>query len=124
MRRKVALDEEQAALRLALLRVEHGDAPPPGLPQEQDALQARLRDLRQQVEALDAQISPIAQASSQLGHARWGPAMRAGIDKSRLARQIEGHADVYTSRVSNLLHVTPFGYLRGPRGSLPHDAPR
>jgi 5'-nucleotidase len=38
--------------------------------------------------------------------------MRAGNDKSRLARQIERHADVYTSRVSNLLHLTPFGYLR------------
>ncbi len=122
MRRKGAMDEEQAALRLAQLRLEHGDAPPPGLPQEQDALQSRLRELREQLEALDKEISPIAHASSQLGHARWGPAMRAGIDKSRLARQIEGHADVYTSRVSNLLTVTPYGYLRGPRGSLPHDA--
>ena len=47
--------------------------------------------------------------------------MRAGNDKSRLARQIERYADVYTSRVSNLLDLTPFGYLRAPRGSLPHD---
>jgi len=122
MHEKVALDEEQAALRLGLLRVENGDEPPPGLPEGHDALQERLRELRQQVEELDAKISPLAQASSQLGHLRWGPAMRAGIDKSRLARQIEGHADIYTSRVSNLLHVTPYGYLRGPRGSLPHDA--
>ncbi|MFN3244207.1 MAG: HAD-IG family 5'-nucleotidase [Planctomycetota bacterium] len=122
MRDKVALDEEQAALRLALLRVEHGDDPPPGLPQGQEALQERLRALRQEIDELDARISPLAQASSHLGHSRWGPAMRAGIDKSRLARQIEGHADIYTSRVSNLLHVTPYGYLRGPRGSLPHDA--
>ena len=47
--------------------------------------------------------------------------MRAGNDKSRLARQIERYADVYTSRVSNFLYLTPFGYLRAPRGSLPHD---
>ncbi len=121
MRRKVALDEEQAALRLALLRVEHGDAAPPGMPASHEELHERLRELRAAVEQLDAEIAPLAQGASQLGHARWGPAMRAGIDKSRLARQIEGHADIYTSRVSNLLHVTPFGYLRGPRGSLPHD---
>jgi hypothetical protein len=57
-----------------------------------------------------------------MGHEIWGPAMRAGNDKSRLARQIEGHADIYMSRVSNLLHVTPYGYLRGARGSLPHDS--
>ena len=42
-------------------------------------------------------------------------------DKSHLARQIERYADVYTSRVSNLLALTPFVYLRSPRGSLPHD---
>jgi hypothetical protein len=28
---------------------------------------------------------------------------------------------VYTSRVSNFLHATPYVYLRSPRGSLPHD---
>jgi hypothetical protein len=48
--------------------------------------------------------------------------MHAGNDKSRLARQIERHADIYTSRVSNLQFLTPFGYLRAARGRLPHDA--
>lgn len=48
--------------------------------------------------------------------------MRAGSDKSRLAREIEGFADVYTSRVSDFLHLSPFGYLRAVRGSLRHDA--
>jgi hypothetical protein len=56
-----------------------------------------------------------------VGNASWGPLLRAGNDKSHLARQIERHADVYTSRVSNLVHATPFAYLRSPRGSLPHD---
>jgi hypothetical protein len=35
---------------------------------------------------------------------RWGYLSRAGLnDKSQLTRQIEKYADVYTSRVSNLL---------------------
>jgi len=34
---------------------------------------------------------------------------------------VERYADVYTSRVSNFLHASPFVYLRSPRGSLPHD---
>jgi HAD superfamily 5'-nucleotidase-like hydrolase len=122
MRKKVALDEEQAALRNSLKRLEHNQSLPPGMPTGHDAIQIRLRALRQEIEQLDAQISPLAQASGQMGHERWGPAMRAGNDKSRLARQIEGHADIYMSRVSNLLHVTPYGYLRGARGSLPHDS--
>ena len=122
MRKKVALDEEQAALRNSLKRLEHNQSLPPGMPTGHDAIQIRSRALRQEIEQLDAQISPLAQASGQMGHERWGPAMRAGNDKSRLARQIEGHADIYMSRVSNLLHVTPYGYLRGARGSLPHDS--
>ncbi len=47
--------------------------------------------------------------------------MRAGNDKSHLARQVERYADIYTSRVSNFLFQTPFVYLRSHRGSLPHD---
>jgi hypothetical protein len=47
--------------------------------------------------------------------------MRAGNDKSHLAQQVERFADIYTSRVSNFLYETPFGYLRAPHGNLPHD---
>ena len=47
--------------------------------------------------------------------------MRAGNDKSHLARQVERYADIYMSRVANFLDVTPYGYLRSMRGSLPHD---
>ena len=71
--------------------------------------------------ALDAEISPLAKTGSELTNARWGLLTRAGNDKSHLTRQIERYADIYTSRVSNLLHATPFAYFRSPRGSLPHD---
>jgi len=47
--------------------------------------------------------------------------MRAGNDKSLLARQVERYADIYTSRVSNFLSYSPFAYLRSRRGTLPHD---
>jgi len=47
--------------------------------------------------------------------------MRAGNDKSHMARQVERYADIYMSRVSNFLFQTPFVFLRSPRGSLPHD---
>jgi len=119
---KAARESEQALLRLALQRKQLGDAkgaaslvPRPRDPQE------RLRELRSELDAIDLRVAPLVRAASELGNRRWGPLMRAGNDKSRLARQIERYADVYTSRVSNLMHVTPFGYLRAPRGSLPHD---
>jgi HAD superfamily 5'-nucleotidase-like hydrolase len=119
MAEKSRREREQAQLRLGLLRAQTGYAPPLGSPL--DDAQERLRRLRLELDALDQQIAPLARQASQLVNARWGPLMHAGNDKSRLARQIERYADVYTSRVSNLMFLTPFGYLRAPRGSLPHD---
>lgn len=122
MAHKERLEREQATLRLALQRLEHGGRLPAGVNGPPGALRERLRALRAELEALDQRLAPLAQQANRLAHARWGPLMRAGSDKSRLARQIERHADVYTSRVSNLLWLTPFGYLRAARGNLPHDA--
>jgi HAD superfamily 5'-nucleotidase-like hydrolase len=125
MDEKQQKEQEQATLRLWLQRLEHREQAPPataGLPGGAAAAHERLRALRQEASALDQRIAPLAKLAGQLGHPRWGPLLRAGNDKSRLARQIERHADVYTSRVSNLLYLTPFGYLRAARGSLPHDA--
>ena len=61
-------------------------------------------------------------AGSRLRNEVWGPLMRAGVDKSLFARQVEKYADVYTSRVSNFAAETPYGFLRAARGTLPHDA--
>jgi HAD superfamily 5'-nucleotidase-like hydrolase len=121
MRQKQDLEHEQATLRLALQRLDHGEPLPAAVTGTAAPIQERLRTLRAATEALDLRIVPLARRSGQLGHEHWGPLLRAGSDKSRLARQIERHADVYTSRVSNLQHLTPFGYLRAARGSLPHD---
>ena len=77
-------------------------------------IQERLTDL-------DQQISPLAEAAGNLLNPNWGLLMRTGNDKSHMARQIERYADIYTARVSNFLHHTPFVYLRSQRGSLPHD---
>lgn len=121
MRQKERLEQEQVLLRLALLRLEHGGPLPDGVSGDPAAIHERLRELRQGNDALEMQIAPLIVRAGEIGNRRWGPLMRAGNDKSRLARQIERHADVYTSRVSNLLHLTPFGYLRAARGSLPHD---
>lgn len=122
MRRKESIEQEQAMLRLSLQRLQHQAPLPTGVTLGDRAIHERLRELRQQGEELDQQIAPLAKRAGELANPRWGPLMRAGNDKSRLARQIERHADVYTSRVANFLHLTPFGYLRAARGNLPHDA--
>jgi HAD superfamily 5'-nucleotidase-like hydrolase len=84
-------------------------------------IEVELADIRERLDGLDAIIAPLAARGAKVSNARWGPLMRAGNDKSYLARQVERYADVYLSRVSNFLAHTPFLYLRSPRGTLPHD---
>ena len=119
MAEKEALEARLSQARLALQRLHTGYGPAAGA--NAATLEARVQDLRGQLLALDAEIGPLAQAGGELTNARWGLLTRAGNDKSHLIRQIERYADIYTSRVSNFLHATPFAYFRSPRGSLPHD---
>jgi len=119
MREKEALEARLSQARLALQRLHAGYGP--ATQGDAATAEARVRDLRGQLLALDAEIGPLAQAGGELTNARWGLLTRAGNDKSHLTRQIERYADIYTSRVSNFLHATPYAYFRSPRGSLPHD---
>ncbi|MEM1053958.1 MAG: HAD-IG family 5'-nucleotidase [Bacteroidota bacterium] len=120
MARKERLEAYASAIRLEKQRNAEGYGPQTG--RDPDALETEFQRVRQILVDLDQQITPLAAASSRLVNENWGPTLRAGNDKSLLASQLEASADVYTARVSNFLHYTPFVYLRSPRGSLPHDA--
>lgn len=118
MEQKTELERTLAATRLDLLRLRTGHAPPMSAT---PPAEAALAELRAAIAAIDDDIGPLAQESGRLRNQMWGPLMRSGNDKSLFARQVERYADVYTSRVSNFLEATPYGYLRAARGSLPHD---
>ena len=109
MARKAQAELRQARARLA---IQHRDT---------SAARSDLSAAQAELELLDATIGPLARAAVEQGNTRWGLLMRTGNDKSLLARQLERHADVYTSRVSNLLYPTPYAFFRSARGSLPHD---
>jgi len=119
MEEKEELERQYSLTRLALQRHHLRYGPQTG--ESVAVLEARLQDLRARLLPLDQELAPLAKAATELTNSRWGLLTRAGNDKSHLARQVERYADVYTSRVSNFLHATPFVYLRSPRGSLPHD---
>ena len=119
MLEKERLELFHCQLRLQLQRIRGGYGPTVDAPAEE--IQKRMGEIRAKLTALDEQIAPLARAASELMSPRWGAIMRAGNDKSHLARQIERSADIYTSRVSNFLHQTPYVFLRSLRGSLPHD---
>ncbi|XP_051127846.1 uncharacterized protein LOC127249189 [Andrographis paniculata] len=74
------------------------------------------------MQRLDRKIAPLMESDGNVFNNRWGFLSRAGLwDKSHLMRQIEKYADIYTSRVSNFLHYTPFMYFRAQEQSLAHD---
>lgn len=119
MAEKDRLDALGCHLRLELQRIREGYGPQPASSEEE--LNSELASVRAQLTALDHTIAPLAQTVTYTPNERWGSLLRAGNDKSHLARQIERAADIYTSRVSNFLYRTPFAYLRSQRGTLPHD---
>jgi HAD superfamily 5'-nucleotidase-like hydrolase len=119
MAEKVKLEGAHSRARLALQRLQQSYGELPELSSEE--IEAEILRLRSDTLALDERIAPLARAAAELENPSWGALLRAGNDKSHLARQIEASADVYTSRVSNFLFATPFAYLRSRRGSMPHD---
>ncbi|MEM6326856.1 MAG: HAD-IG family 5'-nucleotidase [Bacteroidota bacterium] len=121
MARKERLEAYASAIRLERQRNTSGYGPQTG--RDPDALGREFDRLREALVALDRRIAPLARASSRLVNDNWGPILRAGNDKSLLASKLEASADVYTARVSNFLHYTPFVYLRSHRGTFPHDVP-
>jgi HAD superfamily 5'-nucleotidase-like hydrolase len=122
MEEKVRLEFALSQARLGLQRLQNRYGPPPAAPAQ--ALREKLAALRGELVSLDDRLAPLAKCAGELLNRNWGLLMRAGNDKSHLARQVERYADIYTSRVSNFLFETPFVYLRAPRGSLPHDDAR
>lgn len=118
MTKKEELEQDHCQKRLLLARARSGVSIGEENPVD---LNKTLNGLRAKMTALDERIAPLARKAAEVGNASWGPTMWAGNDKSHFARQIERHADIYTSRVSNFAAATPFVYLRSKRGSLPHD---
>ena len=119
MRKKEDLEFESCQWRVLLERKRRKYGPEMALSEKE--IEKKLEQIKGELETIDQSISPLAKSSTHLNNPLWGLLMRAGNDKSYLTYQMERYADIYTSRVSNLLKLSPYAYLRSPRGSLPHD---
>lgn len=119
MAEKESLEYAYCQARVSRMRLEEGYGPESAMSSRQ--LEKSMSELRDKLADLDRRIGPLAKSSAELSHPLWGPLLRAGNDKSLLTRQLERSADIYTSRVSNLLYQTPFAYIRSRRSAMPHD---
>tara|TARA_Y200000002_G_scaffold382750_1_gene401108 strand:- start:3002 stop:4120 length:1119 start_codon:yes stop_codon:yes gene_type:complete len=80
-----------------------------------------LAKLHQLYSEINEQVIRHENKFNELNNKRWGLVMRAGQQKSHIARQIERYADIYTSRVTNFHFTSPnchFDYISRP---MPHD---
>jgi len=119
MEKKELLESDYYQLRLDLQRKQRGYEPHSS--RSAGKIRRAMMQIQTRLAELDQKIAPLAEAAGNLLNPNWGLLMRTGNDKSHMARQIERYADIYTARVSNFMHHTPFVYLRSQRGSLPHD---
>ena len=114
------LETRLGAQQLAHLRAAEGYADPLG-PRE-DHL-ASISETEAELSRLDKQMAPLKDQAGRVQNRGWGTLTRAKQDKSLFFGQIERYADIYTSRVSNLLFPGPYATFRMERLALPHDLP-
>lgn len=82
---------------------------------------AKLQEHFQKIEKVDKKIGKLIRAHTQHFNAYWGETMRAGVEPSRLAGQIEKYACIYMAKVSDFIDYSPRTYFRPKKKSLPHE---
>jgi HAD superfamily 5'-nucleotidase-like hydrolase len=81
----------------------------------------RIETLIKKASETDKKISPLIKKYGNLFNPYWGEVMRAGIEESYFAYQVERFACVYTARLSYLLNDSPRSYFRSSKRALPHE---
>ena len=85
--------------------------------QQAKARLERLRDHEDSVaEAVKRRSAEVDRAFNRY----WGSIFAERYDSSFFGAQLEAYACLYTSRVSNLMFVSPNRYFRAPHGAMPH----
>ena len=118
------LIESEFALKQQIRQYEKRDSKI-GLSDEEktqlDEKKAKYDILHKQILDKRAELKAELQEVHDAVHPIWGELMRAGLEKSRFARQVEGYACLYTTKVTNILSYSAIHEFRSPRDVLPHE---
>lgn len=76
----------------------------------------------EKIEKVDKKIGKLIRAHSQHFNQYWGETMRAGVEPSRLAGQIEKYACIYMAKISDFKDYSPRTYYRPRKKTLPHES--
>lgn len=81
----------------------------------------RMDHLRRQARTLVQRTFEYQSLFDEAFHHRWGALFKEGNELSLFGSQVDHFACIYTSRASNLGHVSPMHYFRSRPHSMPHE---
>ena len=74
-----------------------------------------------EVDKINTTISELLDQHKKFFNPYWGEMMRAGLEESRFADQVEKYACIYMTKVADLITYSPRTYFRPFRRVLPHE---
>jgi HAD superfamily 5'-nucleotidase-like hydrolase len=80
-----------------------------------------LNQLFVEIDTVNHSISEALDEHRKYFNPYWGEMMRAGLEESRFADQVEKYACIYMTKVADLISYSPRTYFRPLRRTLPHE---
>ncbi|MBC7537675.1 MAG: HAD-IG family 5'-nucleotidase [Bacteriovorax sp.] len=87
----------------------------------EDVSKEELNSLFSDIDKVNAIISDLLDQHKKFFNPYWGEMMRAGLEESRFADQVEKYACIYMTKVADLISYSPRTYFRPFRRTLPHE---
>jgi hypothetical protein len=85
------------------------------------ASKEEINTIYSEIDKVNVTISEQLDLHKQFFNPYWGEMMRAGLEESRFADQVEKYACIYMTKVSDLQNYSPKTYFRPFRRTLPHE---
>lgn len=87
----------------------------------EDVSKEELNNLFNDIDKVNSIISELLDQHKKFFNPYWGEMMRAGLEESRFADQVEKYACIYMTKVADLISYSPRTYFRPFRRTLPHE---
>lgn len=87
----------------------------------EDVSKEELNNLFNDIDKINSIISDLLDQHKKFFNPYWGEMMRAGLEESRFADQVEKYACIYMTKVADLISYSPRTYFRPFRRTLPHE---
>lgn len=82
----------------------------------------KIQEQFQKIEKVDKKIGKLIRGHTKNFNQLWGETMRAGVEPSRLAGQIEKYACIYMAKIADFATYSPRTYFRPKKKGLPHES--